>query len=158
MRWPLRLVARPFLRGQRSVVSRMLILVLADREHRFAKEMMALAPTLPGCECLFGNQLADFPAKRLPEVDVLVSAIFAGGQVRAIEELWPKLSNAKWIHSLSAGVDTLMPVLQRIPSTEAIPVTNAKGAFSRSLAEYAICAMLHFCKQIPRLQAAKQVK
>lgn len=48
MRWPLRLVPRPLLRGQRSIVSRsMLILVLADREHRFTKEMMDMALKLP---------------------------------------------------------------------------------------------------------------
>lgn len=111
---------------------------------------------LRGSECLFGKELSDFPEARLGEVDVLVSAIFAGGQPKVIEELWPKLTKATWIHSLSAGVDTLMPVLARIPGTEPVPVTNAKGAFSRSLAEYALCAMLHFCKQIPRLQAPRR--
>ena len=59
----------------------------------------------------------------------------------------------RWIHSLAAGVDTLVPVLQQLgDEAQAVPLTNAKGAFSRSLAEYAVAAMMHFNKQITRLQ------
>lgn len=61
-------------------------------------------------------------------------------------------ANLKWIHSLAAGVDTLVPVLKTLPGGSEVPLTNAKGAFSRSLAEYSIAAMMHFNKQIPRLQ------
>jgi len=45
--------------------------------------------------------------------------------------------------------------LARGPET---PLTNAKGAFSSSLAEYALLAMLHFDKQVTRLQANRQGK
>ena len=34
-------------------------------------------------------------------------------------------------------------------------MTNGRGAFSSSLAEYSVAAMLHFNKQIPRIQANK---
>jgi hypothetical protein len=54
---------------------------------------------------------------------------------------------------LAAGVDTLVPVLQQLgDEAQAVPLTNAKGAFSRSLAEYAVAAVMHFNKQITRLQ------
>ena len=68
----------------------------------------------------------------------------------ACPNLWK--ANVKWIHSLAAGVDTLVPVLKTLPGGSEVPLTNAKGAFSRSLAEYSIAAMMHFNKQIPRLQ------
>ena len=50
-----------------------------------------------------------------------------------------------------AGVDKLMPFIRLLPS--AVSLTNAKGAFSASLAEYCITAILYFNKQIPRLMA-----
>ena len=65
----------------------------------------------------------------------------------------------RWIHSLAAGVDTLVPVLNSLgPEAQPVPVTNAKGAFSRSLAEYGVAAMMHFNKQITRLQVAESRK
>ena len=68
------------------------------------------------------------------------------------------MTRLKWIHSLAAGVDTLVPVLNSLPGGSEIPLTNAKGAFSRSLAEYSLAAMLHFNKQIPRLQKNRTTK
>lgn len=35
---------------------------------------------------------------------------------------------------MAAGVDTLVPVLNALPRASEIPLTNAKGAFSRSRA------------------------
>ena len=80
------------------------------------------------------------------------------GNPAVIADLWPHMTRLKWIHSLAAGVDTLVPVLNSLPGGSAIPLTNAKGAFSRSLAEYSLAAMLHFNKQIPRLQKNRTTK
>ena len=96
--------------------------------------------------------------KSLAEVDVVVLAVFASGNPTVIADLWPHITNVKWIHSLAAGVDTLVPVLNSLPGGPEIPLTNAKGAFSRSLAEYSLAAMLHFNKQIPRLQSNRVTK
>ena len=50
-----------------------------------------------------------------------------------IEELFPVMKkNLKWVHSLSAGVDGLVPHLKNCPGDYV--VSNAKGAFSSSLA------------------------
>ena len=58
---------------------------------------------------------------------------------------------------MAAGVDTLVPVLQQLgDEAQAVPLTNAKGAFSRSLAEYGVAAMMHFNKQITRLQVGSR--
>lgn len=97
--------------------------------------------------------MAEFQASpHLPEVEVLVVVVFAGGSPSAVADIWPHCPKVRWVHSMAAGVDTLVPVLNALPRGPSVPLTNAKGAFSRSLAEYCIAAMLHFNKQIPRLQ------
>ena len=45
-----------------------------------------------------------------------------------------------WVHSLQAGVDNLIENLMRLNAS--VPLTNAKGAFSWSLAEYVLTAIL----------------
>lgn len=55
--------------------------------------------------------------------------------------------NARWIHSFSAGVDSMIgPGLQ---ARTDIVVTNAKGAFSESLAEFALFGIMYFAKMLP---------
>eukprot|EP00929_Paragymnodinium_shiwhaense_P115153 TRINITY_DN83843_c0_g1_i1.p1 TRINITY_DN83843_c0_g1~~TRINITY_DN83843_c0_g1_i1.p1 ORF type:complete len:369 (+),score=104.93 TRINITY_DN83843_c0_g1_i1:75-1109(+) len=102
--------------------------------------------------------VSDFGADTLAKVTVLVVGVFAGGKPQVVADLWSSCPNVKWIHSLAAGVDSLVPVLRPLPRIAEVPVTNAKGAFSRSLAEYALMAMLHFNKQVPRCQQNKQEK
>lgn len=53
----------------------------------------------------------------------------------------------EWVHSLSAGVDYLAPVIKSHLVGSAIALSNGRGAFSESLAEYAIAAALHFTKR-----------
>jgi phosphoglycerate dehydrogenase-like enzyme len=68
--------------------------------------------------------------------------------------MWPKLTNLKWMHSASAGLEHLLfPELVSSPVT----LTNAKGVYSHSLAEYTLAACNWFAKDFPRLLAAKQV-
>ena len=61
-----------------------------------------------------------------------------------------------WIHSITAGVDHLL--CPEITDNEEITLTNAKGIFSSSLAEYVMLSCLHFAKQVPRWIANKQQK
>mmetsp|Transcript_22105 Transcript_22105/g.37313 ORF Transcript_22105/g.37313 Transcript_22105/m.37313 type:complete len:261 (+) Transcript_22105:126-908(+) len=55
-----------------------------------------------------------------------------------------------WVHSMSAGVDHML--CPEIFENDEIVVTNAKGVFSSSLAEYVIASCTYFAKDIPRLQ------
>lgn len=100
--------------------------------------------------------LAGYGADLLAKVSVIVLGVFAGGAPGVIADIWPRCPDVRWVHSLAAGVDTLVPVLRTLPRIEDVPITNAKGAFSRSLAEYSMAAMLHFNKQVPLLQANKE--
>lgn len=89
----------------------------------------------------------------LPDSRVLMVTDF---RTEALEAAWPSARQLEWIHATSAGVDALMfPAL--VDSD--VPVTNARGIFDRSIAEYVLCTMLMFIKDVPnslRLQARRQ--
>jgi len=97
-----------------------------------------------------GNESSELMA-HAASVDAVVHAVFAGGKASVVGELWPHLPHVRWVHSLSAGVDALCPVLRKCEGISDIPVSNAKGAFSSSLGEWCLTAMLHFNKQMPRV-------
>jgi phosphoglycerate dehydrogenase-like enzyme len=68
-------------------------------------------------------------------------------------EVFIKSSNLKWAHSLSVGVEnSLFPELVASPA----PLTNARGAFSRSLAEFVIAGALFFDKKIRDMRRQQQ--
>jgi phosphoglycerate dehydrogenase-like enzyme len=63
-------------------------------------------------------------------------------------DIWPQLTNVKWVHSLSAGVEKfLIPPFIESP----VPLTNARGVFKRSLADFSILGILFFKKHVRRL-------
>lgn len=65
------------------------------------------------------------------------------------QALWPRLRNLKWMHSSSAGLEHLLfPELVDSP----VPLTNARGVYSNSLAEYTLTACNWFAKDLPRLR------
>lgn len=67
----------------------------------------------------------------------------------------------EWVHVRSAGIDfvesdDLVQLCSSSSTSKTIPVTNAKGQFSSSLAEYALLACSYFAKDIPRLMRQQQ--
>jgi phosphoglycerate dehydrogenase-like enzyme len=63
----------------------------------------------------------------------------------------------EWIHTRTAGIDYLMSDSIR-NSSDRVQMTNAKGAFSSTLAEYALMACAYFAKDLPRLLQNKKSK
>lgn len=110
--------------------------VKARGEVRFAWDEPTLREALPGSQVMM---VTDF-------------------RTEALEAAWPCADSLEWIHATSAGVDALMfPAL--IESN--VVVTNARGIFDRSIAEYVLCTMLMFAKDFPRsmrLQAGHKWK
>jgi phosphoglycerate dehydrogenase-like enzyme len=81
-----------------------------------------------------------------PEADVVLYSGFVGGM--PFRDIWKETKQVKWVHSLSAGVEsTLIPEFVKSP----VPLTNARGVFAPSLAEFVILAMLYFYKRVRRL-------
>jgi phosphoglycerate dehydrogenase-like enzyme len=62
--------------------------------------------------------------------------------------LWPDLGNARWIHTLAAGVESLPFDLLRKSD---VTVTNSRGLYADALGEFAIAAMFWFAKDLRRL-------
>ena len=88
------------------------------------------------------NTLARFA----PEADVILFAGIVAGVPFA--EIWRQAKKVKWVHSLSAGVENaLIPDFVASP----VPLTNARGVYAPSLAEFAILGMLYFYKRVRRL-------
>eukprot|EP00401_Gymnodinium_catenatum_P076799 CAMPEP_0117537350 /NCGR_PEP_ID=MMETSP0784-20121206/41918_1 /TAXON_ID=39447 /ORGANISM="" /LENGTH=334 /DNA_ID=CAMNT_0005333931 /DNA_START=85 /DNA_END=1089 /DNA_ORIENTATION=- len=138
--------------------------IIADASSPFFGRLTELSEAHRGdaAEFLIANSAEMFArehgAEKLQLVESIVLAVFAGGNAQVVEGLWPLCPNVRWVHSLAAGVDTLLPVLRPLPRIGEVQITNAKGAFSRSLAEYCIMAMLHFNKQVPRVQENKKAR
>jgi len=85
----------------------------------------------------------------LPKAEIILTSGMTGKTV-SLRDLWPLAKNVRWVHSLSAGVENLL-FAELIESP--VPVTNARGVFKRSLAEFSILGMLYFYRQVPRLMA-----
>jgi phosphoglycerate dehydrogenase-like enzyme len=118
------------------------LLVLNDPA---APHLAALRQLPPDTRVSVGDHAGAF-AGIAPETDVLV----IGAVPRSlVEEVFPTLPRLKWVHSLAAGLDTvLFPELVESP----LPLTNSRGVFANSLAEFAIGGMLWFAKDFHRLR------
>jgi phosphoglycerate dehydrogenase-like enzyme len=65
-----------------------------------------------------------------------------------LREIWRQSKAVKWLHSLSAGIDKLLfPEL----INSAVVITNARGVYKRSLAEFALLGVLFHLKQTRRM-------
>jgi phosphoglycerate dehydrogenase-like enzyme len=84
------------------------------------------------------------------DADVILSWSASGKLLREVFGISP---NVRWIHSRSAGLDTvLFPELIESP----VPLTNGRGVFSQSLGEFALGAILYFAKDFRRMIANQQ--
>ena len=83
--------------------------------------------------------------KRAAETDVLLYGL---GKPELLKAVWPEFGRLKWIHSLAAGVESLLfPDFVSSP----IPLTNARGVYKESLGDFAIGAALFFAKDFRRM-------
>lgn len=81
-----------------------------------------------------------------PEADVMLVGAVSRELVEEVFRMAPRL---KWVHVMWAGLDSLLfPALVESPVT----LTNGRGVFARSLAEFVIAGMLWFAKDIRRMR------
>ena len=118
------------------------VLVLNNPAAVHMKELERLPE---GMHIVVSDRAADFAALA-PQADVLVVGLVPR---TLLEEVWHMAPNVKWVHSLAAGLDTvLFPELIASP----VPLTNSRGVFAHSLAEFAISGMLWFAKELNRMR------
>jgi phosphoglycerate dehydrogenase-like enzyme len=117
------------------------ILVLASPDDTSLGRLDALPP---GVRTVMGQQPEDF-GEALGVAEVIFHC--SGGRKR-LEPLLARAPRVRWVHSRSAGVENILfPALVEAP----VAVTNARGAYSRSLAEWAMAGVLFFAKDLRRL-------
>ena len=71
-----------------------------------------------------------------------------GVPASVLDHLLSRTPNLRWIHSASAGVDRVATSSVR---AREITVTNARGVFSRPIAEYVVMMMLAIARRLPQL-------
>lgn len=93
-----------------------------------------------------GNDIASIE-KYAPGAEVILYSGLSR-EDPSLQVVWEHARNVKWIHSLSTGVDKLL-----IPELISSPVvlTNARGVFKRSLADFAVLGFLYFYKRVRRM-------
>jgi len=119
------------------------LLVVCPPNHYVLRNLTAINDL---ANVFIGN---DAPVLRqhAPEAEVILYSGLTGGAVD-FTDVWRHAKKVKWIHCLSAGVEKLLfPELVASP----VPITNAKGVFKRSLAEFAVLGMLYSYKRVRRL-------
>jgi phosphoglycerate dehydrogenase-like enzyme len=117
------------------------LLVLANPTDR---ELAMLEQLPDSTSVIVGNHIDAF-RKAAPDADVVFSL---SAPAKVLREIWPMAPRIKWVHSRSAGLDSLLfPELVESP----VPLTNGSGVFSQSLAEFVIGAAIFFAKDFRRL-------
>jgi phosphoglycerate dehydrogenase-like enzyme len=96
-----------------------------------------------------GNTIEMFEASA-PHAEVMVNCMTP---LAFFREVFLKSPNLKWVHSMSVGVEnSLFPELVASP----VPLTNARGVYSRSLAEFVMAGALFFDKKIADMRRQQQ--
>lgn len=102
----------------------------------------------------------DFDIEELNSVhkpNVLFMSPSCPNAAKILPELLSAVPSLEWVHARSAGIDFISsPELGATP--ESVYVTNAKGQFSSTLAEYTMMACSYFAKDLPRLMRQKKSK
>ncbi len=86
-------------------------------------------------------------SKYAPQAEIM---LYSGltGKALDIKTVWEHAREVKWMHSLSAGVEKVL-IPELVESN--VTLTNAKGVFKRSLAEFVIFGILYHYKKGRRL-------
>ncbi len=86
--------------------------------------------------------LADGP---VDDVEVLLHGFLAAD---AYERLLARAPSLRWVHSAAAGVERLLTPAAR---ARGLWITNARGVFSRPIAEYVLMMVLAVSRRLPQL-------
>ncbi len=117
------------------------LLVLADPNASWLKLLERLDPSV---HVTITNEEAEVRAAA-PNADAILNGTFTP---KMLSIAVPLAKKAQWLHSLWTGVDNVWSAeLQASP----VPLTNGRGVFRVSLAEWTIGAMLHFSYQMRRM-------
>jgi phosphoglycerate dehydrogenase-like enzyme len=122
------------------------LLVIADP----TSNHLRLLDQLPGPVNIVVGSDPEFLKTRAANADVILNG---GPGGKLLREVFPHAKRVRWVHTLSAGVDKILwPELIESP----VPLTNARGIYKDSLAEFALAAILFFAKDLRRLVRSQE--
>ena len=115
------------------------VLVLAAADDASLSRLSGLPP---GVRTVIGRRRRTSAKRCAPRRRSFIARAEAAGAALA------QAPRVRWVHSRSAGVENIL--FPALVESEVV-VTNARGAYSRSLAEWAMAAVLFFAKDLRRL-------
>jgi phosphoglycerate dehydrogenase-like enzyme len=119
------------------------VLVVSPPEHYALRR---LEPLRASSALHISNDQAELE-RLAPRAEVILFCGLSGAAVD-FAAVFRRATAIRWVHSLSAGVEKLLfPELV----ASSVPVTNARGVFKRSLAEFALLGILYHTKKVRRL-------
>jgi phosphoglycerate dehydrogenase-like enzyme len=119
------------------------LLVISPTDHYALRNLEALRNV---SEISISNDQTELE-NLAPMAEVILFTGFSDRSVN-LAQLWKHARSVRWIHSLTTGVErVLFPDL----ILSDVPLTNARGAFKRSLAEFAMLGILFHTKKVRRL-------
>jgi phosphoglycerate dehydrogenase-like enzyme len=92
-----------------------------------------------------GQMHGDAPESVFEDAEILLVGAVPAAVLDSIVSRAPRL---RWIHSASAGVDRVATPIVR---DRDVVVTNARGVFSRPIAEYVVMMSLAISRRLPQL-------
>lgn len=111
---------------------------------------------IPGIEALSSELEIRYPSSGKPLADYVGGAdilLCWDFQFSEFQAAWPRADKLKWIFWAGAGVDSLL--FPELVESDVV-LTNSRGVFDRSMAEYVLGLIIAFGKDFPetsRLQA-----
>mmetsp|Transcript_22005 Transcript_22005/g.46418 ORF Transcript_22005/g.46418 Transcript_22005/m.46418 type:complete len:442 (-) Transcript_22005:51-1376(-) len=134
------------------IVQEARILALCDPSDHY-NEPLYNGPLPEGAKLLkVGSSLDDFTDSSIIEQNPNVIFVSHPKAREPLIQLLDKFPSVEWIHTRSAGIDFVAS--DELFATTA-QLTNAKGMFSSTLAEYCMIACSYFAKDLPRLMRQK---
>mmetsp|Transcript_28423 Transcript_28423/g.48372 ORF Transcript_28423/g.48372 Transcript_28423/m.48372 type:complete len:417 (-) Transcript_28423:47-1297(-) len=128
------------------------VLALCDPHDAYNKPLYD-GPLPEGSKLLaVGSTLADFDNESIINLDPNVIFVSHPNARGPLVELLNKFPSVEWVHTRSAGVDF---IASDGLFSSPVQLTNAKGMFSSTLAEYCMMACAYFAKDLPRLMRQK---
>jgi len=117
-----------------------------------AERALSLLERLPADTRIAVSENPTAFGKLAGEADAILDAWSAPGVLEAVFAMCPRV---RWVHSLTAGVENILfPALV----ASSVPLTNSRGVFSRSLAEFVVAAILYFAKDFRRMIRSQEAR
>lgn len=144
--------SKPSLESDGKIIKEARILALCDPEDSNNAPLYK-GPLPEGSKLLaIGSSLADFDHDSIAQEEPNVIFVSHPTAREPLVQLLDRFPSVEWVHSRAAGIDFITsPGL----AASTVLLTNAKGMFSSTLAEYCMMACSYFAKDLPRLLRQK---